>query len=75
MADTKTVSLRLPVEDLAVLAEHGVAPTEVMREAVHAKARALKAQAWEARIKERAWKLPRGAPRSEDVIREDRDSR
>lgn len=74
-ATTKTVSLRVAVEDLETLRRAGVAPTEVMREALHRKAIALRAAAWVEETRRRAWKPPPGTPRSQDIIRAFRDAR
>lgn len=75
MGRRKTVSLRVDEDDLEAVSQAGLAPSDVMREALHARAAALRAEAWLAASRGARWKLPKGSPRSEDLIRAARDRR
>lgn len=74
MAKTKTVSLRVPTEDLEELTEAGIEASEVMRAALHAEARRLRADRWLRDVKKSTVKPPPGTPTAAELVRMDRDS-
>ncbi|MHB8586222.1 MAG: hypothetical protein ACYDDF_10375 [Thermoplasmatota archaeon] len=73
MGTTKTVSLRVDGSDLEIVTAAGLSATQVMREALHAKASALRARLWASQGPR--WRVPPGAASSESSIRESRDRR
>ena len=75
MPETKTVSLRVPVDDLAAVERAGLRPSEIMREALARKARELRASQWGEAARRRLRPAPKGFPASEDFLRSDRDRR
>lgn len=75
MTESKPVSLRVDERDLRAVTEAGLVPADIMRTALHAKARALRADAWARESRSRRVKPGKGAPSTEALLRETRDER
>lgn len=75
MGETKTVSVRIPLEDLERFAAADEDLTEFIKDAVHRKARDLWLDAWAREARSNLWKLPPGGPDSTAIIRKARDER
>ncbi|MFA5862176.1 MAG: hypothetical protein WDA16_10830 [Candidatus Thermoplasmatota archaeon] len=61
--------------DLRAITDAGLVPADIMRAALHAKARALRADAWARESRARRVKPGRGAPSTGELLRETRDER
>lgn len=75
MSESKPVSLRVDDQDLRTVREAGLVPADIMRAALHAKARALRAEAWARESRSRRVTPGKGAPTTETLLRESRDER
>ena len=75
MSETKTVSLRVEIGDLAVVEQAGLRPVDVMRDALRTKAAELRARGWAEDVRRRRWTPAAGLPPSEEMVRRDRDAR
>lgn len=75
MSESKPVSLRVDERDLRAITDAGLVPADIMRAALRAKARALRAAAWARESRSRRVKPGRGAPSTESLLRESREER